>query len=352
MKKIRPLGTISDFVVDELPSYLESRASELAPVIESLINGLDDVKIFSALIGGESDIALLDIKMLEAALVHSDISVPANLSELIDRLCQVEIPGLTYEEIVLANPVEDMRCFTSGGTGETERKFYKYHQEIEIALEGVLSKLIAILRGESPSDPSTVREIETLLSSVVGLVRDTARVQREHFTLFRKYLGVHPVRKTKGPSGAFSSKMAALELYFRGKYVDKERVSYVRGNWCYFPKRDRELLGKAVLYCVKGEGVTPSGNGMPVPCKAPIDMLYVILDEFFTAFRATHYAAVKKQIPEALVGGVAGTGGESDVEGFLKRRMNNEDKKTKQNPYQRMLAILKRAWSVFRRKCD
>jgi hypothetical protein len=49
--------------------------------------------------------------------------------------------------------------------------------------------------------------------------------------------------------------------------------------------------------------------------------LIEILGTFFDQFRKIHLRAVARQIPEALKGNLAGTGGESNPGQFLRQRM-------------------------------
>ncbi|TAH36146.1 MAG: hypothetical protein EYC62_03345 [Alphaproteobacteria bacterium] len=151
--KIRPLGPLSDFVVEELPNRLsairfaQSKSAQqtgpfglgqqgdstekLAADIEGLIAG----KQFHVP-HAKTNLARLDLMMLEAGLRAIGTVPGAGLQTLIDDASREtgQQPILSYQDIIIDNPPGDLRTFTTGVIGKQEADFYRGHQMIESCL--------------------------------------------------------------------------------------------------------------------------------------------------------------------------------------------------------------------------
>jgi hypothetical protein len=325
--KVRPLCEVSDFVIENFPEALESPSTELIQWCEKILARLSEDRIAQAIRSNERDVATLDLKMIEAGIVHSGLEPPPNLMALVDKFSGKEIPGLSYEEIVLMNPDCDMRIFTRGVVGITEARFYQEHAVIEDCLARAIKKVrTAIARLHSPATSHPVMRaaqelqgIKKELDAVVASIVKLGNMAPEHFAMFRKYLTSHPIRDLKGPSGAFTARIPLLELLFRGDELPDEYIRYLRENWQYFPRQGRAEITEALSLADEGNTLITLWNRM----QSPQSLLECIttIGKFFNRFRQVHYQTVKRQIPEAIKGELAGTGGEANPGVFLRERM-------------------------------
>lgn len=285
-----PIRGVSLYVLEKLPTALDSGEicnDELEAV---LIQSSDCVN---------SPLARLDCKMLEAALAHTGQAVPQRLSELVNRLSSYRPKGLLYEEIIEANPSRELRCFT---TCESEKLFYRTHQEIEAVLQLILTKL----RG----DVGVInldcfhRELEVVITSTASL----ARMPKRHFDTFRMFLASHPTIGVNGPSGLYSGGMAELQL--RSGFVPKCFVDFLSENMVYFPEQSwTQILVARLEY---------EQNTAQLNRNASVKK---ILRDFWKRWRDVHLSTVKRQVPNITIG----TGGEADPITFLNERMEDDD---------------------------
>jgi hypothetical protein len=315
----RPLTALSDFVVEQMPNLLATNQQELLSSSTYVLDAISDEMAQDVSMSSCRQLAALDLKMLENALVHSGLEIPSRLTALVDFFSGENSKTLTYEEIVMVNPDEDLRVFSTGNTREIERIFYGNHRLIEEILMGTITRVISVISGQE-NLPFDCETLANELNKVRRLTAELARMPDGEFLAFRKYLASHPNRKLKGPSGAYSARMPSLELLTLGDSLPAERLHYLRNNWQYFPVRDYPLLMKAMDHAENGNTL----QALVFASKSRPDLKegVAIIEGFFTSFRKVHYYAVKKQVPEVLEGSVAGTGGEVDVHAFLTGRMN------------------------------
>lgn len=150
----RPLGALSDFIVEELPERIavirahakhhfqyalgapfglsgDDGQGELSNTIERMISG----RRFS-IPGGQHDVARLDLMMVEAGLrAVGGVCGPALGNFIMDMAQQTgQKPILSYQDLILSNPQGDMRTFTNGAIGKQEADFYRGHVMIESCL--------------------------------------------------------------------------------------------------------------------------------------------------------------------------------------------------------------------------
>jgi len=332
---IRPLGELSNFVVDRMPHVLadihsgRTHVDNLSYAAGNLVQNLTSRTLDEVLANSElADVAGLDLKMLELGIVHSGGRAPAELMSLVDEFAaHTDQPGgLTYEEIVIINPSSDMRLFSHGDAGNTEAHFYSVHRVIE----GHLDNTIAVVReGIDDLVYHGNERVEEVASSLAASVEPLVELGRgthslgeqsaEHFKVFRPYLSTHPLRGSKGPSGAFTAGIPALETYLSGSNLPSEYFGYLRENAEYFPRAGRLKIDQAVEAARQKRSLTDINNGLGNP--EAITGILVTMSELLRRFRGEHYRAVRRQIPEALDGQAAGTGGEADPGEFLRSRM-------------------------------
>jgi len=153
-EKIRPLGALSDYVVEKFSADLK-RVQEYisglpSPNACALGVNLAQVERDGLTIAvermleqqqlrfhkSELGVARLDAMMLEAGLRAHGAKCGPHLAFLVQYLSQQtgQKPILSYQDIILHNPPGDMRTFTDGACGKQEADFYIGHQMIESCL--------------------------------------------------------------------------------------------------------------------------------------------------------------------------------------------------------------------------
>lgn len=331
----RPLGEVSNFVVQELPLRLEGISSgeiiaeNLSQNAADLIAGLSSPLIYKTLAEPSArDLAGLDLKMLETAIVHSGGQPPKELTVLVDIFAEKsEQPkGITYEEIVLVNPKQERRLFTRGEVRQTENAFYEGHRIIEGHLDRAVvvlkNSVFALIANGKDGIVKVSKDLNRIREDLVVVIDKTHTIgtqNPEHFGYFRKYLGGNPIRGTKGPSGAFTAGIPTIELFFAGEKLPQDYIDYLNNNMMYFPRQGRMDLKIAMSFTEKGLTITALADklGNPEPLKQAIEEL----SHLIRAFRGVHYKTVKAQIPQAISGQIVGTGGEENPGTFLRGRM-------------------------------
>lgn len=329
----RPLGSVSNHVVEVMPSQLQNvreggiSNTEFTDRCQKIVEGMEVDPL--NLRDSDLDVALLDLKMMEAAIVHSRGIAPGKLTNLVDQMSSLtnQPSGITYEEIVLINPQLDKRTFTNGRVGQIEADFYEGHRRIEVGLvdsREVLEQNITLLQTGTPQVISEAamnfREFERRLYTLVKTTEVIGmNMSKEGFAQFRQYLGTHPGRGTKGPSGAFTPVVPVIELYLAGDRLPPEYFNYLKENEIYFPRRGRLNIASALSFVHSGQTVNAVSNqlGNPKELQESIEAIGAQVRKF----RGNHYKAVRHQIPGAIAGNISGTGGEDDPGTFLRNRM-------------------------------
>lgn len=326
---IRPLGEVSNFVVEQLPqelSAIRERSADVRGLVEKCEELLGNVSIgsFDADPDLNLDLALLDLIFLESGIVHSGGVPGERLTRLVDELALKggRIPALTYEDLVYVytNPLgQDPRTFTEGATGLSERDFYMGHWRVERELNSCVVRCRGIVKNETPwpEAEEALHEVSQRLEVVADHTKMLGmQMPREHFRAFRQYLNTHPLRGFKGPSGVFSATFPTLEILVAGDKLPKEYYEYYAENWQYLPRHERPLFEEARQLASEGRTLGQLVERVPSLGDA-VGAIGISIQKF----RGTHYQAVRNQIPEVLNGQAAGTGGEQDVDGFLRKRM-------------------------------
>ncbi|MBI3342022.1 hypothetical protein HY024_02780 [Candidatus Curtissbacteria bacterium] len=223
----RPLGRFSDFVVDQMPGVLtrirrgDGTVNEIAVRVEPMIR-LIPRPIFIN-VPEERDLALLDMLMVDAAIVHSGGQTSPELVEKIEIFANRtgRIPSLTHEDFFFVNPLnEDPRTFTTGRIGRSELDFYEAHRRTENVLDEAIGASMGALDGLVTGDEERafhlIQKVAIGLDDFVSIMVDlNHQMPTEHFHVFRQYLGVNP-RGYKGASGAFTAGLPTIDLLFAG----------------------------------------------------------------------------------------------------------------------------------------
>ncbi len=324
------LGTISTFVLETLPRELEVLSVGFVERVAGLLEGLQARDITDG-----RDLALLDLKMIEAGIAHSGLVPPVRLVELVDQLSGNEVPGLTYEDVVLVNPAEQMRAFTRGEIRETELFFYSQHRIIEAHLDRAIRQVEdAIFElgtdwtlSHDPDVPAATRALQGIndeLEPVVSACLALGDMAPGHFAKFRKYLGVHPIRKTKGPSANFSARVPLIDMLLRGDELPQDYVAQLASKIEYLPRGGRKAI-KEVLQLPAGNSLVSRWRrkGKDLVIRDRINEIGL----FTNRFRDAHIRAAMRQIPEAMRNQMAGTGG-VDHPGTYLRKMREDTKFT------------------------
>lgn len=334
----RPLGAVSDFVVNKLSEYLECiRAGKLD--VTGLANDCDHLvaDLFSA---GELssainnphklNLAMLDANMMFSGIAHSGGLPAPHLTQLVNELAIAvdQPPTMTYENYVIDNPSKDKRTFTTGEVGSTESDFCEGHRLIETehfdpSIE-VLRETIDILysRGREGVKGAIDRldyvkqHLEKLIEymKVIGW-----KMPREHFAIFRHYLNKNPITGHKGASAAFTSGIPIIGILFGGENLPKEYYDFLQENEIYFPRKGRAGIRQSRELADNGLSITALYNASEKPSQmAPY---LEDINQSLRLFRGIHYAATKHQIPQAISNKLPGTSGEPSPGEFLRGMM-------------------------------
>ncbi len=167
-KPIRPLGEVSDFVVEIMPDYVSAiqKSKEQNGDFLTVVNKLSSIaesKLSDLIIKfspthsltnslgtfGNINLVILDLMMLQSAITNSpklqaggsgQIQPPEILIDLIGGLSKAvgrKIMTMTYADVIFTNPLlDDPRTFfpLSTAEGRSELDFYDTHKRVEISL--------------------------------------------------------------------------------------------------------------------------------------------------------------------------------------------------------------------------
>lgn len=324
--KRRPLGKLSDFVVEKMADEFTATIQKC----EKLLGDLSEDNIVGVMDSSERDLACLDAKMLEAFLARHGLPVSPQLVKLVNRLSGDKVPVITYMEVILKNPTNDLRVFTvKGGIGDTEEKFYRTHKVVEshfdFAIEQVKKAIEDLVRGDVDAANEELRLVQSSDHGLLKIVKQLMGLwdmKEGHFDAFRQYFLVtwndfHSSRRQlKGPSGIFSSTFYILELLLRGDEFSREYPEYIGYLWTnskFFYDRGRKVLDCATD-CANGNTLLSlwRKNGR----NAKLLDCISFIGEFYNKFREKHLDVVIKQLPE-LSSGTA----ETEPIKFLEERL-------------------------------
>lgn len=359
---VRPLGPLSDLVIEEFPEALTaartgnvSVAMELMQKADNLASRLTDH--FLPTPGSvDYDVARLDVLMLYAGFAHVGVRVDDNLSNLIGCFSRDKVPALTYEDIVLNNPIaytnergeliyRDPRTFTDKEVGADEEHFYGIHQELEHAMKPAVlvlkDAIFAHTRSRDNFSPIDALQktagADAGLSALDLLISNTRTVGRgmKHFDKFRPFLNpipkeyvgpTLPDEEYVGPSGAYSGTVHVLDLLIEGSVgklpSDDEVILYLEANRKYIPQTDYVLLDEAIAFSTRKNDFLYVSDEEG---KTLIDTLVNYANRLLM-FRRIHVGSVRHQVPSVMKNdSEVGTGGISNVARFLQGRIERTE---------------------------
>lgn len=325
--EVRPLGQLSDFVVNQVPSLLNEIREEKKTVAELIQRSEDLALIAHKNIGKlakkekyqELLIARIDVLLLNAAIRHEGGTPGPLLTKLINLIVRVTArpATLTYEDVVINNPIKDIRTFTNGEVGVSEAGFYNGHRYIEFALDPAIQTLRDTLNDVVRlSTEEIIERVRTIVDAMNTLIAYTGTISKklpeQHFKgTFRKYLGSFKDLGLNGPSGAFTPSVPLIEHMLMGETLTDEDAKYLQENIQYFPlEQQQELI--STLRSARRQKM--SVRSILISRGAPEEGMKLLkeLSTMFTRFRTVHYGAVQKHLPEVNTG----TGG-THIDDFL-----------------------------------
>ena len=315
-KKLRPLGSISDFVREEMPG-MKPDFNRLRIIVDAV----KDIEIDPA----NAALSILDIKML-----HNFCIISAEKDERFESLreerAEMPIPErrqsgrapvwhLTYEDVILNNPPEDMRTFLTGPEGQSEADFYRGHQLIEERLQSAIDALKRVRQGIEMEKNlgAALVDVKAVKEGMFAFRKD---LKREHFAAFKPYFSTHAVTQESGPSGAFSGKIPCVDILLFGREAPAEQMKYLNGNQKYFPARDFAEAQKFAAADNIFDALAKKGTG---------GKCFELASEIARAmlfFRHAHMGTVMHHIGKGGQDSATGNG----IEDYLKSRIKNAQK--------------------------
>lgn len=320
-KRILPLGEFSEFVLTEQPRMLaEIRAGNLG--VEALIQrqketlaklNSEDIEI-AARDPMLADIAMLDLTFaFNAAILAKNppfgSNSPDEVEQLISRFAQVTgLPRtMTFEKIVGINsklPYKQMRTFTDGEVGETERMFYYAHELMNTDYQntaGVASEAVATLttfgrQGVRGIEAPLARAIENM-HKFSDFMTGFMRMPAEHFAIFRQYLSQYP-DGTRNASAAFMG-MPRLNLRLMGSASFYE--DFLNEGMLYFPMGEQQDIQQARIDAQQGNYLVAICERMEDQEGKNLAGMVTQLIEPLHQFRLTHFATVIRFLPPQAI---------------------------------------------------
>lgn len=322
---VRPLGALSDYCVNRLPANLaENKPKLILSQTETLAESIN----LEVLKPEELAVARLDVLLLDRALAHHFEEPGDNLGILVERLSALTglPPFLTYEDLILNNPQTDIRTFTGGEIGASEADFVRIHFMTEQSFGRVIGNIKQagfLLQNNFPETAVTILDEagENLDEASALTLTVGQNMPKTHYDEFRPYLLTHPLKGTKGPSGAFSNSIPMIELLLAGEKLTSSSLEYLYANLDYFPGKGK-LLMETARQAFAGHSLRTvvlsrydKHERLWETCKQ--------LEEKIRFWRGTHRRGVETQLPEAMRKPLIGTSGEPDVSNFLNDRLKN-----------------------------
>ena len=310
-----PLGHLSwsathlPYLVDKLGS-----GSALAEFVEAQLSTASTWHLVEA--AQRSRLAEADIFWLRAGIVHNQGIPGPKLSFLSDKVAtEIGRPnGHTYDDLILGQDYSDLRLFTSGELGKSERDFYIGHLICERVLGHVAAAIIRaktlILERRLHTAADVLRDGSLGLNRAVDVMH-TMRTELDprHFNNFRVFFMKDPLSGVPGASGLYSGSFPFIDLLIHGTDLPQSHLSRIRNDLWLYPAPYKDLIKQYFRENHK-EGSSLIrlylSAGSPKQLAPSIER---ILD-YFTAHRKAHIAAVKHQLPEVFAGKKRGTSGD------------------------------------------
>lgn len=323
---IFPLGEFSKFVSREQPALLalirESGGSPDAMVKrqEETLRGIGTIEV-DALLRNDAypgrffaKVALLDLSFAISAAIFSRATPSPEVQKLNrDLAAALGLPEMmTFEKIISINsglPFGQMRTFTDGDVGETEKRFYYGHDLMDSRLRDTTLAVAQAVGLLKENDPDAVRAAISLLisgsesiSEFAKFMRSFMEMPREHFGVFRRYLMQYP-DKTRNASGAFIG-MPSLHIRLDG--LSPRYEQFLDEGMPYFPVDERPDIEAARAMAREGIYIVAQCESLVGEQRMELASAAKSLITQIKDFRLTHIAAVNRHAPEALPEGLVG----------------------------------------------
>lgn len=265
----RPLGRLSNFVVDELPhSIVEIKCSErpdeavraLGRSVSAIVAASDYDALLRRLPQSDFEVAKTDIQYLTNCAYHvstlaglhradAELTIGEPLSQLA-RLTRERQPGievLSYDDMILTNPVQnDPRVYCLGAAGVEERDFCLGHQLIESELQSAIDALLELRDSADPDARQCLALcVECLEAANHILMRFYERMSPDLFGQFRVFYGKNPYKDTLGPSGRFLARIVAVSVLLIGEELFRQKPQFYRDVYRlseYYPAYIHEVF--------------------------------------------------------------------------------------------------------------
>lgn len=335
----RPLGTLSDFVVEELPSaanglLTSARVNDLCIDAEQRLAALPCFRIITPeslanippLTSVERTaekkmlrLALLDLSMLERRLLRAHEPVPERLLSLTKR-CATGMhskAGLMYEGIIHANPLQtDPRVFSDTERGQAELFFYEVHARIEKRLAASVQTIRSCIASMAPDTSRAVMAAHNAIDGVEHGFRSLHQgLDPDEFARFRDcFSNAH--RRLPGPSALFSAGMYSLDALLAGNATGVRQLNA-------FKERLYELFPTTTAvqdgFCGRDDMnqshfLTKFHDALLFQQSYPVNERLNVAERMVHA-RAMHLGIAKRFLPEGF--NAEGTGGAGSLRAFL-----------------------------------
>lgn len=318
--RVLPLGKFSEFILTEQPRLLASirthefgadvvvqRQREILANLDSKIIDRASVNPFLA------KIAMLDLTFaINAAILAEDppsgSAPPDEVETLSSHFAQVTgLPRtMTFEKIVSVNSTlrfSQMRTFTDGEIGDTERRFYYGHAPMDRILQDTTR--VATSAISALVDGQLLEETIEALSQSAGKMQEFSdfmtgfmRMYRDHFTVFRQYLSQYP-DGTRNASGAFIGGMPRLNLRLMGSVPFYE--DFLNEGMPYFPVTEQTDIQQARSDANQDNYLIAQVERLIDPERKNLAGALIQLIKLLHQFRLTHYIAVLKYLPPEAI---------------------------------------------------
>lgn len=321
MSKTRPLGRLSDFVVEELPQLLVEDPAAIPLQVEEYLRMLVDENQIHKAYFENRELCLLDLKFCEVALIKSKLDVPLILTNIVDFFCSgINVPGLQYHELVRVNPISDMRAYSTGEIRETEIMFYNAHRTVENRLSLIVSAVDEFF-ADTEKNHRLITSQKELMD--FGPIRDRFvklhGMKEGHFPFFRQFISQPcPVRQVDGPSGAYSWRVPYLELSFWGSKLPESYLQEMREKGKYYSPNGRGAIERKLGQIKTGDTISSLSGDDQLGLLAPVVYDWMA---FMTTFRSMHEHANNAQNPDVANNKAPGTSGRQRAGEYLAKRI-------------------------------
>ncbi len=317
--RVLPLGEFSEFVLTEQPRLLTAiRAKELGVEViiqrqRELLTCLSPETIEVARNNPKlARIAMLDLTFaINAAILAVNPPSGSNPPDEVERLSAhfTQVTGLprtmTFEKVVSVNselPFEQMRAFTEGEVGRTERMFYYGHELMNTILQQTTDTTANVIEslpnfGMQSEAEVSLQKAGLDMNKFSEFMTAFMKMPTEHFAIFRQYLAQYP-DGTRNASAAFIG-MPRLNLRLMGSVPFYEEFLDI--GMRYFPILEQPDIQQARTAVHRGDYLIGLCEKLDNSDRQKLAELLKQIIEPLHQFRLTHFAAVLKYLPPQAV---------------------------------------------------